>query len=161
MSAWRNLEKVINTLDCIEIVSLFDLESLRLMFSLDKNKENVNRAKSYIGSSEPRTRSLWALERYGDHYTTAAYDGGEKAVCMFTTFKHNNMKIVGSGYLKLNFLMGLMIGLIVYLTKIFIIVNMLNLFLVKIVLGRDPGLVGSKEICLSRILIGLWVNYYV
>ena len=54
-----------------------------------------------------------------------------------------------------------MIGLIVYLTKIFIIVNMLNLFLVKIVLGRDPGLVGSKEICLSRILIGLWVNYYV
>ena len=61
LSAWRNLEKVINTLDCIEIVSLFDLESLRLMFSLDKNKENVNRAKSYIGSSEPRTRSLWAL----------------------------------------------------------------------------------------------------
>ena len=72
-----------------------------------------------------------------------------------------NMKIVGSGYLKLNFLMGLMIGLIVYLTKIFMIVNMLNLFLVKIVLGRDHGLVGSKEFCLSRILIGLWVNYYV
>ena len=71
-----------------------------------------------------------------------------------------SMKIVGSGYLKLNFLMGLMIGLIVYLTKIFIIVNMLNLFLVRIILERDPGLVGSKEICLSRILIRLWVNYY-
>ena len=69
-----------------------------------------------------------------------------------------NMKSDGREYLKHNFLMGLMIGLIVKLIKIVIIVNMLNLFLVKLVLERYPGLIDSKAIYLSLKLTIFWVN---
>ena len=46
------------------------------------------------------------------------------------------------------------------LIKIVIIVNMLNLFLVKTVLERDLGLIDSIAIYLRLLLTIFWVNYY-